>query len=81
LSVLPVRLYDGQANYLFFRAPGCKDLDRQLEKKGFMIRNCSNYVNLGEDFWRIAVRDHEANRKLIGAICEILVPETHQENR
>jgi len=80
LKTLPVRVYDGQANYLFFRAPGCTDLDRRLEERGFMIRNCSNYVNLGEDYWRIAVRDHEANRRLIGAMRDILVPESHKEN-
>ncbi|MBR5047713.1 MAG: aminotransferase class I/II-fold pyridoxal phosphate-dependent enzyme [Eubacterium sp.] len=73
LAGLPIRLYDGQANYLFFRAPGCRDLDRQLEKKGFMIRNCSNYVNLGDDYWRIAVKDHASNRKMIRALKDILL--------
>lgn len=72
MAALPIRLYDGQANYLFFRAPGCTDLDRQLEKKGFMIRNCSNYVNLGDDYWRIAVKDHASNQKMIQALREIL---------
>ena len=80
LKALPVKVYDGQANYLFFRAPGCTDLDRRLEERGFMIRNCSNYVNLGEDYWRIAVRDHEANRRLIGAMRDILIPDTHKKN-
>ncbi len=74
MASLPVKLYDGQANYLFFRAPGCRDLDKQLEKRGFMIRNCSNYVNLGEDYWRVAVKDHSANLRLMEAMREILNP-------
>lgn len=72
LSGLPVRLYPGAANYLFFRAEGMTDLDARLEKYGIMIRNCSNYVNLGDDYWRVAVRSHQENEKLISALKEIL---------
>lgn len=71
MGKLPIRLYDGQANYLFFRAPGVKDLDRRLERKGIMIRNCNNYVNLGEDYWRVAVKDHESNMRLIESMKEV----------
>ncbi len=71
LSEMPIHLFDGQANYLFFRCPGMEDLDRRLERKGIMIRNCSNYVNLGKDYWRVAVRDHRSNERLIKALEEI----------
>ncbi|MDO4975831.1 MAG: pyridoxal phosphate-dependent class II aminotransferase [Eubacteriales bacterium] len=71
MKALPIRLYDGQANYLFFRAPGCTDLDRRLEKKGIMIRNCSNYVNLTNDYWRVAVKDRASNERLIAALKEV----------
>ncbi len=73
MAAMPIRLYDGQANYLFFRAPGREDLDRKLEKRGFMIRNCSNYVNLGRDYWRVAVKDHASNCQLIRTLRDILV--------
>lgn len=69
---LPVILYDGAANYLFFRTPGITDLDKRLESYGIMIRNCSNYVNLGKDYWRVAVKSHEENEKLIKALRVIL---------
>ncbi|MDO5146234.1 MAG: threonine-phosphate decarboxylase CobD [Eubacteriales bacterium] len=72
LSSLPVKLFDGQANYLFFRAPGITDLDDRLEKKGIMIRNCSNYVNLQGDYWRVAVKSHEENKKLLDAMRDVL---------
>lgn len=72
LSKLPLRLYDGQANYLFFRTPGVTDLDRKLEKRGIMIRNCSNYVNLSEDCWRVAVRGHEENIRLLRELRQVL---------
>ena len=72
MASLPIRLYDGKANYLFFRAPGREDLDRELEQRGIMIRNCSNYVNLGRDYWRVAVKDHTSNCQLIRALRDIL---------
>ena len=69
---LPVILYDGAANYLFFQTPGITDLDKRLESYGIMIRNCSNYVNIGNDYWRTAVKSHEENKKLIKALRMIL---------
>lgn len=72
LGKLPLKVYNGHANYLFFRAPGCTDLDRRMEKKGIMIRNCSNYVNLGDDYWRVAVKDHASNERLVAALQDVL---------
>ncbi|MBQ9015931.1 MAG: aminotransferase class I/II-fold pyridoxal phosphate-dependent enzyme [Firmicutes bacterium] len=66
----PATVY-GEANYLLFRAwPG---LDRQLRRRGILIRNCSNYPGLGEGWYRIAVRTQEENIRLIEAIKEELV--------
>ena len=61
MRALPLTLYDGRANYLFFRTPGVSDLDRRMEKRGIMIRNCGNYRHLGDDYWRVAVKSHEEN--------------------
>lgn len=72
MSHLPIRLYEGVVNYLFFRAPGAADLDKRMEKHGIMIRNCSNYVNLGDDYFRVAVRGRDDNRKLLEALKEEL---------
>ena len=67
-AALPLELYDGRANYLFFRTPGITDLDKRLEPYGIMIRNCSNYENLGNDYWRVGVKSHAENVKLIEAL-------------
>ena len=72
LEKLPVRLYEGVVNYLFFQAPGVSDLDKRMEKMGIMIRNCSNYVNLGTDYYRVAVRGHKENQKLVEALYKAL---------
>lgn len=57
------------ANYLLFH--GKDDLDIKLKKKGIMIRNCGNYHGLGKDWFRIAVRLHNENEKLISAIKSV----------
>lgn len=60
------KVYDSRANYLFFRAPA--GLREALLKRGIMIRSCANYRNLGEEYYRIAVRKHEDNAKLQAAL-------------
>ncbi len=72
LSKLPIHLYESAVNYFFFQAPGVKDLDKRMEKHGIMIRNCSNYVNLDDDYFRVAVRNREDNLKLLHAMKEEL---------
>lgn len=59
----------GEANYILFRGPD--DLDEQMRAQGILIRNCSNYEGLGEGWFRIAVRTHEENARLIGALERI----------
>ena len=58
------------ANFLLFYS---KDslLDKKLQEKNILIRNCSNYRGLGVGWFRIAVRLPRENQKLIGAIEEI----------
>ena len=42
-----------------------------LLEKNVMIRDCSNYPGLREGFYRIAVRTHEENEKLLDAIRKV----------
>ena len=79
LAKLPITLYQGVVNYLFFRAPGAADLDKRLERHGIMIRNCSNYVNLGEEYFRVAVKSREDNLRLLAALKQELTGEKEEE--
>ena len=56
------RVY-GEANYILFK--GAAGLDAELKKNGILIRNCDNYYGLGEGWYRIAVKQHDENCKLI----------------
>ncbi len=59
------RVY-GEANYLLFK--GAAGLDAELRKYGILIRNCDNYYGLGEGWYRIAVKQHEENCRLIESL-------------
>ncbi len=59
-------VYDSAANYLFFQGPPA--LYGDCLKKGIMIRDCSNYEGLREGFYRIVVKQHPDNSKLIKAL-------------
>lgn len=69
LAPLVKKVYKPSANYIFFEAE--KGLYQALLQKGILIRDCSNYRNLEEGYYRIAVRSHEENEKLLAALQEI----------
>ncbi len=72
LKSLGLSVYDGQADYLFFRAPGHEDLYEKLLEEKIIIRRCCNYVNLTAEHYRIAVKRHEENERLVRRLKKIL---------
>ncbi|MBS7007386.1 pyridoxal phosphate-dependent aminotransferase [Anaerostipes sp.] len=57
------QVYGSRANYLFFK--GRPDFYDYCLKRGFLIRDCSNYRGLCPGWFRIAVRTQEENRRFI----------------
>ncbi len=70
LSGMGFRVYQPEANFIFFRSD--IPVAKALESYGIMIRNCGNYRGLDGRYFRIAVRRHEENLKLISALKEIV---------
>lgn len=68
LEACGMQVWDGQADYLFFRTQGKWDLYEQLLPYGILIRKCGNYRGLDGSCYRIAVKDREANQRLIEAL-------------
>ena len=73
LYKLGMTVFPSQANYLFFKGP--EDLFEICVRKNVLIRDCSNYPGLGKGFYRVAVRTHEENEKLIRTIHDGLMEE------
>ena len=65
LEVLP-----SEVNFLLLRGP--IGLDKELERRGILIRNCANYHGLSDGWYRIAVRPEEENKVLLNTLSAIL---------
>ena len=70
LRALGLRVVDGQANYLLFRAPA--DFGAKLRRHGAVVRGCGNYPGLDETWYRIAVRTQKENEQLLKIMREVL---------
>ena len=70
LKNLGLRVVPGEANYLLFRCPVA--LIQPLRQRGILLRSCSNYHGLDENWYRTAVHTHEKNRRLIQALNEVI---------
>ena len=70
LAALGLRVVPGEANFLLFRC--ATPLDAPLRKRGILVRGCDDFVGLDETWYRIAVRTHEENQRLIAALTEVL---------
>lgn len=69
LRTLGYQVCDSQANYIFFH--GEAELKDRLMEEKVMIRDCSNYPGLDAGDYRIAVRTHEENLRLLQAIRKV----------
>ncbi|MDR3942641.1 MAG: aminotransferase class I/II-fold pyridoxal phosphate-dependent enzyme [Gemmiger sp.] len=70
LRALGLRVVDGQANYLLFRAPA--DFGAKLRRHGAVVRGCGNYPGLDETWYRTAVRTQKENEQLLKIMREVL---------
>lgn len=58
-----------EANYILFRSQ--YDLFSLLLEYGILIRDCSNYEGLSSGYYRMAVRLHEENERMLEALKDI----------
>ncbi|MBQ8509481.1 MAG: aminotransferase class I/II-fold pyridoxal phosphate-dependent enzyme [Clostridia bacterium] len=70
LCALDIRVYPGEANYLLLYSG--KNLTEPLMRRGMMVRDCSNYIGLGDGYIRIAVRTRSENDQLLTELKEVL---------
>ena len=70
LRRLGLKVLDGRANYLLFRAP--ETLGETLRQKGVVLRSCGNYPGLDAGWYRTAVRTEPENKALLQVLEEVL---------
>ena len=86
MRALGLGVVEGEANFLLVRSD--RELFSPLLARGFLVRRCENFHGLaggcgeagaaapgdgGGPWWyRVAVRTHEENEALLGALAEVL---------
>ena len=73
LKELGIGVIAANANYIFIKdsCAAARPLHEQLFDRGILIRNCDNYNGLGPGYYRICVKKHEENKRLIAALEQI----------
>lgn len=69
-----IKCYDSDADYLLFKVDSsqAEAFEKSLNQQGILVRNCVNYRGLSEGFFRIAIKDHKSNQRLLQAMEEVL---------
>ena len=57
------------ANYMLLFSP--YDLFSLLQEESILIRDCQNYRGLEKGYYRIAIKQHEENKRLLAALKKI----------
>lgn len=72
LAQIPqLTVFPSQVNYILLRATPT-DLAEQLLQLGIVIRTCADYRQLDAHYYRVAVKDHAANQRLLMALKQVL---------
>lgn len=51
---------------------GATEVTEKMARRGVLVRNCSSFEGLGDRYIRIAVKDRQANERLIQVLTEVL---------
>lgn len=70
LNKLGFTVFKSYTNFILFKTQ-IKDLYSRLYKRGVLIRKCSNFNSLDDEYYRIAVKSREDNQKLIRLMDEV----------
>ena len=70
LEKLGIKVYPGEADFLLLKTE--HPLYEKLLKEKILIRDCGNYRGLSNGYYRIAVKTHEENEKLIAQLKDTI---------
>ena len=70
LQMLVKKVYRSDTSYIFLEDD--RDIYNLLLKEKILIRDCSNFEGLSKGYYRIAVRNHTDNQKLVNVLKTII---------
>ena len=64
--------YDSDVNFILIRTKiNSKQLQKKLIKRNILVRDCSTFRGLNNNFIRVAIRTHKENLRLLEALKRI----------
>lgn len=69
LQSLPMKPYPSAANFLLVGCESSVELQRQLLQQRILIRDCLSFAELGDRFFRVAVRTEVENQRLLDGLA------------
>lgn len=77
LKMKAIEVYEGQANFLLIKVEEALNplFRKQLKADKIYLRTCVDFKGLNENYYRIALKQHEENAFLINKLKEILYDE------
>jgi threonine-phosphate decarboxylase len=84
LSNLGLEVLGGEANYIFFRLGEASGFETSrffdlLLARGFLLRRCANYPGLDDSYYRISLRKHRKNKRLIQALLALQIRKRREQ--
>ena len=70
LSALGIKFYPGDANFILLETK--ENVCEKLLDAGILVRDCSDFKNLGNGFVRIAIQTRRKNKILLSALKKVL---------
>lgn len=70
LRALGFQVWDGAANYTMFKSE--MPLVEPMLERGILIRSCSNYTGLDGRYFRVGLKGHAENVRLLEALREVV---------
>lgn len=67
-----LKVFKPSVNFIFIKVNKDLDLKEELLNYNILIRSCSNYKGITNEYYRVAVRTHEENMKLIENLYKVL---------
>ncbi len=71
LNKMGLKVYKSEVNYILFKSDYRINLSIELKKYNILIRSCGNYNELDDTYYRIAVKMHDENKRLIETLKQI----------
>lgn len=76
LQALGLTVFPSAVNYLLVRTepnqPGVAQIQDRLAAQRILIRDCANFAGLGPGYFRVAIKNAEANQRLAEALAAAL---------